>query len=313
MKMTKLKNKSSRLSGSKLGYNAALLLLGLPAIIYLFLFSYLPMFGVVIAFKDYNYIDGIWGSPWAGLAHFDYFFSSSDATRIIPNTVLYSLVFLFLKEALCIVVAILLYELSSRIYIKTYQTAILLPNFISWVLVAYIGFTLFSHQHGIFNSMIESLGGTGIEWYAEPKYWPVILTIFHMWKSVGMGCILYYAALMALDVSLFESAMLDGANRFQQIIYISIPSLMPTLVILLILGIGGIMGGDFGLFYQLPRDSGPLYPVTDIIATYTYRGLASGNLSQSSAVGLFQSVCGTIMVITTNAITKKISPENSLF
>ncbi|MBQ9965638.1 MAG: sugar ABC transporter permease [Clostridia bacterium] len=290
-----------------------MLLLGLPAIIYLFLFSYLPMFGVVIAFKDYNYIDGIWGSPWAGLEHFDYFFSSSDAARIIPNTIMYSLGFLFLKQILCIIVAILLYELSNRIYIKTYQTAILLPNFISWVLVAYIGFTLFSHQHGILNSIIESLGGARIEWYAEPKYWPAILTIFEMWKGVGMGCILYYAALMALDVSLFESAMLDGANRFQQIIHISIPSLMPTLIILLILGIGSIMGGDFGLFYQVPRNSGPLYPVTDIIATYTYRGLTSGNLSQSSAVGLFQSVCGMIMVITTNAITKKISPENSLF
>ncbi len=311
--MTNLKNKSSRLSGSKIGYNAALLLLGLPAIIYLFLFSYLPMFGVVIAFKDYNYIDGIWGSPWAGFTHFDYFFSSNDAARIIPNTIIYSLGFLFLRQALCILVAILLYELSSRIYIKTYQTAILLPNFISWVLVAYIGFTLFSHQHGIFNSMIEALGGSRVEWYAEPKYWPAILTIFEMWKGVGMGCILYYAALMALDVSLFESAMLDGANRFQQIIHISIPSLMPTLIILLILGIGGIMGGDFGLFYQLPRNSGPLYPVTDIISTYTYRGLTSGDLSQSSAVGLFQSVCGMIMVITTNAITKKISPENSLF
>lgn len=311
--MTKLKNKSSRISGSKIGYNAALLLLGLPAIIYLFLFSYLPMFGVIIAFKDYNYIDGIWGSPWAGMEHFEYFFSSNDAGRIIPNTILYSLGFLFLKQALCILVAILLYELSNRIYIKTYQTAILLPNFISWVLVAYIGFTLFSHQHGILNSIIESLGGTKIEWYAEPKYWPAILTIFEMWKGVGMGCILYYAALMALDVSLFESAMLDGANRFQQIIHISIPSLMPTLIILLILGIGGIMGGDFGLFYQIPRNSGPLYPVTDIISTYTYRGLTSGNLSQSSAVGLFQSVCGMIMVVATNAITKKVSPENSLF
>ena len=210
-------------------------------------------------------------------------------------------------------VAILLYEITSKVALKTYQTATLLPNFISWVLVAYIGFALLSHEQGIFNSILKQLGGKTVEWYAETKYWPAILTFFYMWKSVGMGSIMYYAALMSLDVSLFESATLDGANRFKQIIYITLPSLVPILSVMIILGIGGIMSGDFGLFFQLPRNSGPLYPVTDIIATYTYRGLSEGNLSQSSAVGLFQSACGLIMVLLTNTIIKKVSPENAMF
>lgn len=311
MKMNPIEKKKNL--KSKIRYNLPLILLSLPAVTYLILFHYLPMFGVVIAFKDYNYVDGILGSPWVGMSHFKYFFESNDASRVIVNTVSYSLFFLFLKQVLCMLVAILLYEINSKKALKTYQTATLLPNFISWVLVAYIGFALLSHENGMLNSLLQKMGLNAIEWYSQPKYWPTILTLFYMWKSVGMGSIMYYAALMALDVSLFESATLDGANRFKQIIYITLPSLVPIIAVMLILGIGSIMGGDFGLFYQLPRDSGPLYPATDIIATYTYRGLAQGNLSQSSAVGLFQSVCGLIMVLLTNSIIKKVSPENAMF
>ncbi len=293
----------------KINYNLPLLLISLPALIYLICFNYLPMFGVVIAFKDYNYVDGIFGSEWAGFKHFEYFFTSNDATVILRNTLLYNLVFLFLKQFLCVLVAIFLYEISSRTLIKTYQSAILLPNFISWVLVAYIGYALFSSNTGLINSLF----GLDISWYGTPKYWPYILTFFEMWKGVGMGCIIYYAALMGLDSSLFEAAAIDGANRFQQIIKISIPSIVSTICIMLIIGVGGIMGGDFGLFYQVPRNSGALYPVTDVISTYVYRGLQNGNMSQTAAVGLFQSVVGLILVLITNTTVKKINSENAMF
>lgn len=299
--------KSTLLKKAK--YNLPLLMICMPALIYLFCFNYMPMFGVIIAFKDYNYFDGILGSDWVGFKYFEYFFTSNDAAITLRNTIGYNLVFLFLKQFLCVLVAILLYEISSGGLVKAYQTSILLPNFISWVLVAYIGYALFSSESGLINTLFS----LDISWYGTPKYWPYILTIFEMWKGVGMGCIIYYAALMGLDSSLFEAAAIDGANRFQQIIKISIPSIIPTICIMLILGVGGIMGGDFGLFYQVPRDSGALYEVTDVISTYTYRGLQNGNMSQTAAVGLFQSLVGLVLVLVTNGIVKKINNENAMF
>lgn len=298
---------------TKLRNNIPLAFMALPGIIYLICFSYLPMFGVVIAFKDYNYVDGIFGSSWAGLKYFKYFFASNDAAVVIRNTLLYNVLFLFLKQFLCVFVALMLYEVTSKRCLKAYQTSIILPNFISWVLVAYIGYALFSSDTGLLNALRNTFGMSDIQWYSEPKYWPAILTIFEMWKGVGMGCIIYYAALMGVDSSLYEAAAIDGANRFKQIITISIPCILPTICILLIMGVGGIMGGDFGLFYQVPRNSGALYPVTDVISTYTYRGLQMGNLSQSSAVGLFQNVVGLVLTLSTNAVVKKVNPDNAMF
>lgn len=298
---------------SKIRNNIPLALMSLPALLYLFVFSYLPMFGVVIAFKDYNYTAGILGSPWAGFKHFKYFFTSNDAGVILRNTILYNLLFLILGTFLKVLVALLLYEITSKKLLKTYQTSIILPNFISWVLVAYIGYALFSYESGMLNDIRGIFGLSEINWYNTPKYWPFILTIFEMWKGVGMGCIIYYASLMGLDPSLFEAAALDGANRFKQIIYISIPGILPTICILLILGVASIIGGDFGLFYQLPRNSGLLYPVTDVISTYVYRGLQMGNMSSTAAIGLFQNVVGLILTLGTNWFVKKVNPENAMF
>ncbi len=305
------KNKSPLLA--KVRYNIPLILMALPAIVSLICFNYMPMFGVVIAFKDYNYVNGIFGSEWVGFKYFEYFFTSNDAAIVLRNTILYNVVFLFLKQFLCVLVALLLYEITNRVYLKVYQTAIILPNFISWVLVAYIGYALFSSETGMFNAIRNSFGLEDIVWYSTPKYWPYILTFFEMWKGVGMGCIIYYAALMGIDSSLFEAAAIDGANRFRQIITISIPSITPTICILLIMGVGGIMGGDFGLFFQLPMNSGALYPVTDVISTYTYRGLVTANFEQSAAVGLFQNIVGLILTLSTNAIVKKVNPENAMY
>ena len=273
----------------------------------------MPMFGVVIAFKDYNYVDGILGSPWVGFEHFKFFFESNEAALLLRNTILYNVLFILLGTFLKVLVAILLYEITSMVALKAYQTSIILPNFISWVLVAYIGYALFSSETGMLNAILNNLGKQDIQWYSEPKYWPYILTIFEMWKGVGMGCIIYYAALMAVDKSLYEAAEIDCANRFKQITSISIPTILPTICILLITSVGGILGGDFGLFFQLPRNSGALYPVTDVISTYVYRGLTSGEMSSTAAIGLFQNAVGLVLTLGTNLFVKKVNPENAMF
>ena len=288
-------------------------LLSLPALIFFLIFSYIPMFGVIIAFKDYKYHEGIFGSKWVGFKNFEFFFKSQDAERIIRNTLGYGVLFVILGIVTAAILALILFEVRKKLAIKYYQTTFILPNFMSWVIVGYITYALFNPELGIFNQILKSMGASPIQWYSEPKYWPVILTVTHVWKVVGMNSIYYYAALMGVDKSLYEAAIVDGANKFQQVIHISVPSLVPMMIILGIMSIGGIIRGDFGLFYQIPRNIGLLYPTTDIIDTYVYRGLSTGNLSATTAVGLFQSVVGLILVITANQIVKKVSPENAMF
>lgn len=291
----------------------SLLLLLLPGVILLFMFCYVPMGGAVIAFKDFNPNLGIFGSPWNGLKNFEFFFTSQDAWRVTRNTVLYALWFRVIGMAAAITLAMLLYEVTSRKALKTYQTIMILPHFLSWVLVGYVTYSLLNPVSGLLNGMLEFFGAEPIEWYSEPKYWPAILTVTEIWKTVGMNSIIYYAALMGIDASLFEAARVDGANKWQETIKIKLPQLAPTISILLILGLSRIFRGDFGLFYQIPRNVGVLYPVTDIVDTYLYRGLEQGNMAITSAVGLFQSVVGLIMVLITNAAVKKIDPDNSMF
>jgi len=293
--------------------NIPLVLIALPALIYVFIFSYLPMFGVVVAFKDFKYPRGIFGSEWIGLENFKNFFESSDVYTVIGNTIGYSLIMLALQVTLSVIIALLLYEITKRSLIKTYQSAILIPNFISWVLVSYIVFALLSHEYGIVNKGIEALGGEAIKWYDTPTYWKIILPVIYLWKICGQSCIMYYAALMGIDASLYEAADIDGANRWTKTMKITIPELIPIICIVLILGVGGAMNGNFGLFFQVPRQSPALFSTTDIIATYVYRTLQNGAIGVSAAVGLFQSVVGTILVVSTNLIVKKIDPDSSLF
>mgnify|MGYP002510135733 CR=1 FL=1 len=294
--------------------NAELSALLIPGILLLITFMYIPMFGVIIAFKDYRNNLGIFGSKWVGLQNFKFFFTSQDAWRIARNTVGYGVLFIILGIIAAVFVAILLYEVRSRAALKFYQTSMILPHFLSWVIVGYITYILLEPSMGIFNQIIRFCGGEGLQWYSEPKYWVFILPLVNLWKNVGLKCIMYYAALMGIDRELFEAAEIDGANRFKQILHITLPSLVPLMVILTILDVGHIIKGDFGLFYTIPRDVGLLYPTTDIIDTYVYRGLRTGDdIGITTAVGLFQSVVGFIMVVGTNLIVKKISPENSLF
>ncbi len=289
-----------------------LLFLCLPVVIYLTVFHYLPISGVVIAFKDYFPIDGIFGSEWVGLRNFEYFFQT-DAASVLGKTVAYNLVFIFLGIILGVVVALLLFEVNNKTCIKYFQTTMALPRTISYVIAAYIVYALLSYDNGILNNIIVFFGGEPITWYNEPKYWPVILTLTSTWMGVGMGSVLYYGTLMGIDSALFEAAAIDGAGRFRQIIHISLPALAPIVCIMLITSIGGVLGGNQALFYQIPRDSAALYPTTDVLATYLQRGVLQGNLSVTAAVGLFQNMVGLILVLVTNGIVRKISPENSFF
>lgn len=294
--------------------NFELSVLLLPGIIFFLIFSYIPMMGVIIAFKDYRNNLGIFKSEWIGFKNFEFFFTSQDAWRIARNTVGYGLLFIILGIVCAVTIAILLYEIKNKLALKFYQTTMILPHFLSWVIVGYITYILLEPNIGVINQILKLFHVEGINWYLEPKYWTIILPVVNVWKTVGLNCIMYYAALMGIDEQLFEAATVDGASKWKQIRYITIPSLVPLMTILTILHIGNIIKGDFGLFYNIPRNVGLLYSTTDIIDTYIYRGLQTGDdIGITTAVGLFQSLVGFIMVVVTNKIVKKISPENSLF
>lgn len=293
--------------------NRILLLLTVPALLYFFIFHYLPMFGVVIAFKNYKYHLGILGSEWVGLKNFMFFFKSLDAWRITRNTVSYSLVFIAIGNLAAVSVALMLFEIRNKLALKYYQTSMIFPIFVSWVLVGYISYSIFNPSLGVMNQLLGVFGFEAVNWYSDPKYWPFILTFFYVWKGVGLSSIIYYAALMGIDPEMYEAAKIDGANRWRQSLHISLPSIAPVITILILLAIGDTFRGDFGLFYQIPRDVGILYPTTDIIDTYVYRGLRGGNLGMTAAVGFFQSFVGLILIMIANAIIRKIKPENALF
>ena len=294
-------------------YTLTLLMMTLPGMVCLILFSYLPMFGIVIAFKNYVPLKGVFASEWVGFKNFEFFFTSQSAWRTIRNTVLYSIDFLVLDLVLGVLIAILLYNLTSSRALKTYHTIILLPRFLSIIIISFITYAMLSPSYGVVNQLVRAMGGNTVQWYSEAKYWPWIITIVHCWMSIGAGCLYYYAALTGIDASLFEAATIDGATCWQKAWYIMIPSLVPIMVIMTILGIGGLFSGDMGLFYQVPKDQGLLYETTDIINTYTYRALLGGSLAKSAAVGLFQSVVGLFLVLGTNTIVRKVSPEHSMF
>jgi len=294
--------------------NFELLLLAMPGIILFIMFKYIPMFGIVLAFKKFDPNKGIWASKWIGFENFEFFFSSPDAFRVIRNTVLYSLDFMFVILIFSVALALLFYNLSNRTALKAYNTIVILPKFLSMVLIAFIVYAMLNPVSGVFNKFLGSLGlPSDYDWYANPNAWPWILTIVNVWQSIGMGSIIYYASLMGIDEALFEAARLDGATKWQQTKYIAVPHLVPIMLIQTILAFGNLFNGDFGLFYQITRDVGTLYPTTDIINTYVFRGLMGGKMGPATAVGLVQSVVGLVMVVGVNSIVQKISPENSLF
>ena len=289
----------------------------LPGLAYLLMNNYIPLYGLQLAFKQFSYKKGISGSPWIGLKNFKFLFASDDAFVMIRNTLGYNVFWIILNMVLGVAVAILFNEIISKKAKKFYQTAILLPYLMSMVVVAYLVYAFLSADTGLVNnSIIKGLMGkdTGISWYMESKYWPFILTFVNSWKSIGFGMLLYLSSLLGIDSSLYEAARIDGATKWQQIRKITIPLLKPTIIMLVILNIGQIFRSDFGLFYQVPMNSGPLFDVTNTIDTYVYRGLMqSNNIGMSSAAGVYQSIIGCLCVLTANFIVRKISKEDALF
>jgi putative aldouronate transport system permease protein len=292
-----------------------LYLMMLPALLYLLINNYIPMAGMVIAFKKLNFAKGIWASPWAGLKNFKFLFASKDAWIITRNTLLYNVAFILVNMVVGIAIAILITEVRNTKLKKVYQSAILLPFLMSMVILSYIVYALLSAENGLVNNSILPLFHIDpIQWYQKPKYWPAILIIANCWKGVGYGCLIYIASLIGIDPSFYEAARLDGASKWQEITKITLPSLVPTIITLLLLSIGRIFYSDFGLFYQVPMNSGVLFPTTNVIDTYVYRALIEqGNISMSSAAGVYQSLVGFCVVMLSNWIVRKVDKDQALF
>lgn len=301
-----------------LGYdikkNPVLLLMILPVILYVIIFSYLPMSGLVLAFKQFDYSLGIFGSPWCGFSNFRFFFISGQAARVIRNTVLYNAAFIIVNNVVEITVAIFISEIGGKLFKKLTQGAMFLPTFISWVVVSAFVYNIFSYDFGAFNNLRESMGMQPVDIYSQNTLWIFIIIFLNSWKHVGYGSVVYLAAIMGIDAEIYESATLDGAGELQKIWYVTLPNLKPTVIILVIMGIGNIFRGDFDLFYQMVGTNSLLFNTTDVIDTFVFRSLLfSQEYGMSAAVGLFQSVLCFIFLTTTNLIIRKIDPDNSLY
>ena len=292
-----------------------LYLMLLPGAIYLIINNYMPMVGLLLAFKKVNYTLGFVDSPWVGLANFAFVTKTQDAFLIFRNTILYNIAFIILGNLLAITVAIALETAASKWFRKTSQIVILIPYLLSTIIISYIVVGFLSHSNGFINkSIIEPMGGKGITWYTKPQYWPVILTIVYLWMSFGYSSILYYSTLIGIDKSLYEAAVMDGAGTWKQIIHVTLPCLKTTIITLVLLAVGRICYSDFGLFYQVPNRSGMLLSTTQTIDTYVYRSLLEMNdIGRSSAAGFLQSILGFICVFTANMVVSKIDNESALF
>ena len=295
--------------------NWEFLLMVLPGTLFVLVFSYLPMIGILIAFKSIDYSKGIIMSPWVGLQNFRFLFDNPDVWIILRNTIGYNLVFLTLGAVCPVAVAIMMSRMTNKRTVKVYQTMMMLPHFISWVVVSYIVYAFLSYSYGLLNtSLIPALGMEPINWYTEKQYWPFILVFLNTWKGLGYGAVVYIAAIAGIDTSLYEAAAIDGATKWQQTRYILIPELMSVIVIMLILNIGKMLNADFGLFYNVPMEHGELFPVTNVISTFVYRALKiNGDIGMSSAVGFLQSVVGFVLIMLSNGIVRLIDEEKSLF
>ena len=299
---------------SRFKANKDLLLLSLPGGIWFLIFAYLPMFGILIAFQEYrpekNFLLSVLHSKFVGFKNFEFLFKSGDMWIIFRNTIGYNLLFIILGIVLPITVAMLLNELRNHGAVKVYQSMMFLPYFLSWVVVSYCLYAFLDPSKGLVNNIL----GKNISWYTEKDYWPFIIIFMSQWKGVGYNTVVYLASICGIDQTFYEAAMLDGATKWQQVKYITVPLLRPVITILFIMSVGGIIRSDFGLFYQLPRDSGPLYPVTNVLDTYIYRALMqSSEIGMSSAAAFFQSVVGFALIMIANKVAAKIDNENTLF
>lgn len=294
-------------------------LIALPAIIYVFLFNYMAYPYMLIAFQRYDYrnnsiFDIIFKGNWVGFDNFKFFFSSQNAFRVTWNTIYLNVLFIIVGTVMAVLLAILLNELRCKWFVKTTQSIMLFPSYISWIMVSYILISLFSTQYGIVNTVMKSIGMQPVNWYTNPSVWPGILVIMKIWKGAGMSAIIFLASIAGIDSSLYEAASIDGAGRLQMMKQITLPLIMPTVVIMTLLSLGKIMYGDFGMIYALVGDNGTLYKTTDIIDTYIFRSMRQvGDMSQSTAIGLFQSGIGFSMVYGSNWLARKFYPDGALY
>ncbi|MBQ3796861.1 MAG: sugar ABC transporter permease, partial [Butyrivibrio sp.] len=286
----------------------------LPSLLYVIIFSYVPMTGIILAFKRYQYNGGIYFSPWNGLNNFKALLISGKLGMVTRNTLLYNIAFIFLGVVFEMGSAILLNELFSKVFKKVTQSLMFLPYFISWVVAGAIMYNIFNYEKGVFNHVVTMLGGTAFDLYNTPAAWPVVIIFLRIWKQTGYGSVVYLAAITGLDQEMFEAASIDGASAWQKIRYLTIPSLMPTMMILVLLGIGNIFRGDFGLFYQTVRSSALLQPTTDVIDTYVFRLLIdNGDIGVSAAASLYQSVLCFVTIMISNALVKRANPDYALY
>lgn len=300
---------------SKLKAYMPFYVMALPGIIYLLCNNYLPMSGIVIAFKNLNFRKGLFLSDWCGFDNFRFLFASKDAWVITRNTLLYNGAFIILTTVLAVAVAILLNEVRNKIASRAYQTAILLPYLMSWVIISYLANAFLAADTGLINnSILVPLGYEPISWYNSKQYWPVILTIVHLWKAIGYAMIVYLSSVVGISQDYYEAAHIDGATKWKQIRHITLPLLMPTVITMFVLQIGRIFYSDFGLFYQVTRNSGPLYSVTRTIDVYVYNALMkNSDFGMSSAASVYQSIVGFVLIMGANGVVRKLSKENALF
>lgn len=303
----------------RLKANKELLLLSLPGMIWFLLFAYLPLPGVLLAFKrltlsNGGFIQSFLQSDWVGFSNFKFLFASGDMWKIFRNTVGYNIIFIILGIVLPIIVALMLNELRSKKWAKIYQSSMFLPYFLSWVVISYCLYAFLNPERGFVNATLRSMGKDGVSWYSETVWWPWIIIFMSQWKGIGYNAVVYLASICGIDKTYYEAATLDGASKYQQMKYITIPLLKPVIIILFIMSVGRIFSADFGLFYQVPMNSGALYDVTNVLDTYIYRALTTlGEIGMSSAGALFQSVIGFVLIMLANKIVSKLDNESALF
>lgn len=296
--------------------HGSLFLMAAPGLLFILVFAYIPMFGLVIAFKDYRAYLGIWDSAWVGWQNFTFLFATQDAWHITFNTIFMNALFIVTTLVASIGLALLLNEVreSSKYFSKFYQSTFLFPYFLSWVIVGYFAFALLNTDNGLIDKSLAHFGLPSIDWYASPQYWPVILVLVNLWKNAGFWSIIYLAGIIAINPEYYEAARMDGASKWQQIRSITLPLILPLIIINVLLSIGRIFYADFGLFFQVTHNASLLYSTTDVIDTYVYRSLTTlGDVGMSSAAGFYQSIVGFILVVCANWIVRRIDPEKALF
>jgi putative aldouronate transport system permease protein len=294
--------------------NKFLYFLALPGMIWFFVFAYLPMGGIVIAFQDFKAMKGITGSEFVGLKNFKFFFQSGDWVRIVTNTLFLNVLFITFNTIAAVAIAIMVTEMGGKWYKKITQSLMIFPHFLSWTVVAMFVMAFVATDGGFMNQILSVFGVEPVQWLSSPQYWPIILVLLKIWHGAGFGSIVYMATISGINPEIYESASIDGASRFQKIRFITLPLLRPTVILLLILAVGGIFNGDFGMIYAIIGRNPPLYPTTDVIDTYLFRAMMDlGDMSMSAAIGFMQSLVGFLLVVTVNFIAKKAAPESAIF